>query len=271
MQVTKLRIPKGKDMKLKKIEIGQFLFEVIKEGWKTTTYEKVKEITLRVINKSETNQPIEFQRDIQTMLVSCKYGMKISDWFEPFQTAQDGYSIVAKSFVDIGISFGKECKVFCDGDKIQIGIKNLCNIHIIKESSEWFFFDVENKQTNEDVLIETVESTEINEDALLETVECFEVLEENVGISIQNVSINVNDENSIDLFFEILGVDDKCKEHGFGIKFGIYDKRNKIRESGQESRFEGEFIGFEIFSFENIRLPMPVNEIGKIRIYPTKY
>lgn len=240
-------------MKSKDLEIGKLHFEVIKEA-DINGYGFG--IVLRVVNRSNDNQPIQFQGGNKTMLISYKYGMKNNHWFNPRQIEGDGYSIIAKSFVDVGISFQRGNDKFYDGDKIQIDIKNLCKIHIQRENSEWFFLEAENKQTICDTL--------------LETVECFESLEESIGISIQNISINIKKDNVIDLFFEVLAIDDKCKANGFAIEYGIYDKSNKIRQYSNIKRYSGDFIGFEIYAFRNIELPMPAKEIGKIRIYPTK-
>lgn len=249
-------------MKSKDIEADGLYFEVTEEG--VPRRGNAHCVLMKILNKTDKFKVIKLPKPI---LISIKNETKQSAWCVPVEIEfSPGCRIDSKSFTTISIEFNNDvCDKFYDGDKLQLNINNVCNLYIERSESEWFFVGIEKRQ-----IVRTLSP----EDYLLETVECFESLEESIGISIQNVSINIKKNNIqssvIDLFFEVLAIDDKCKETGFAIEYGIYDKNNKIRKFSNIKRYSGDFIGFEIFAFQNIELPMSLKDIGKIRIYPTK-
>lgn len=255
-------------MKSKDLEIGGLYFEIIEDKLPENGTNKV---IVRIANKTDCNKSILLAKD--PMLISSKYGMKEYSYCAPDElTLRIEYNIYPESFFDACIEFNSDvCDSFYDGDKLLLDIKDICNLCLQRENSEWFFTEVENKQISKGTsLVSKTESLESREDALLNKVECLEFLEESIGISIQNVSINIIEDNLIDLFFEVLATDDKCKADGFAIEYGVYDKKNKIRKSSIIRRYPDDFIGFEIFSFRKNIIPITIEEIGKIRIYPTK-
>jgi hypothetical protein len=80
----------------------------------------------------------------------------------------------------------------------------------------------------------------------------------------------VVDENSLNLFCEVLALNGEVPQKGFNVEVAIYDSENSIIYQTSLSKYDGEFKGFEVFNFGTIRLDIPVDEISKIRIYPTR-
>ena len=59
-------------------------------------------------------------------------------------------------------------------------------------------------------------------------------------------------------------------EDDFNIEFAIYDTNNDIVYTDSESKYADDFKGFEVLTFDYIKLDITVDEISKIRIYPTR-
>ena len=101
-------------------------------------------------------------------------------------------------------------------------------------------------------------------------IEHFEAIEEQFGIILQNFSIKVEDENSLKLFCEVLALNGEIPENDFTINIAIYDSNNEIVYTDSESKYAEEFKGFEVLTFDYIKLDITIDEISKIRIYPTR-
>ena len=54
------------------------------------------------------------------------------------------------------------------------------------------------------------------------------------------------------------------------ILLSIYDSNNEIVYTDSESKYAEEFKGFEVLTFDYIKLDITIDEISKIRIYPTR-
>lgn len=98
-------------------------------------------------------------------------------------------------------------------------------------------------------------------------IEHFEAIEEQFGITLQNFSVKVEDENSLDLFCEVLALDGKVEKSDFTIEAAIYDSNNDIIYHSSIS--SNDFKGFEVYHW-TISLDITVDEISKIRIYPIR-
>ena len=101
-------------------------------------------------------------------------------------------------------------------------------------------------------------------------IEHFEVIEEKIGISLQNMSASITDDNSIKLYCEVLPLTESGPACSFAIETAVYNKSNKVIGFSNIRREKSDFLGFEIFSFGNVGLSANVDEIGKIVFYPTK-
>ena len=72
------------------------------------------------------------------------------------------------------------------------------------------------------------------------------------------------------LFFEILALNSEIPNNDFTINVAIYDNNNEIVYTDSESKCAEDFKGFEVLTFDRIKLDITVDEISKIRIYPTR-
>ena len=76
----------------------------------------------------------------------------------------------------------------------------------------------------------------------------------------------MEDENSLDLFCEVLALDGKVEKSSFTIETAIYESDNDIVYHTR--LHSSDFKGFEVYHFGTIRLDITVDEISKIRVYP---
>lgn len=74
----------------------------------------------------------------------------------------------------------------------------------------------------------------------------------------------------MNVFCEILALNGEMPENDFTINIAIYDNNNDIVYTDYESKYADDFKGFEVLTFDRIRLDITVDEISKIRIYPTR-
>lgn len=233
---------------LKELDINGVLIEIL--------CIKGRFITLRIINKSEmVYAAIEGSR-----YISVSNGiLKLSD-VEPCDM-EYGMTIPTLSFIDVVISFVKDGNKFKvnNGDRIEIRLKNIANLTAEYQSGEWYVIEYDNQR----MLREYIESRCMR----------LETIEEKFGISIQNISIDIEFDDgitSIKPYCEIIAISDQSPFFDFSIEVGIYDKSNKIIGFTSIHRYKSDFMGFEIFSFNSIEINKPLKEIGKIVFYPTK-
>lgn len=188
--------------------------------------------------------------EVDIKYISTKHGLKKGvGFFRDF--------IPDNSFVDLDIGFEDITGAF-NGDRIELLVNEgkFASLRLIREKGQW-------------VIVESIERNTLNRD-LKKKIEHFEAIEEQFGITLQNFSVRVIDENSLDLFFEVLATNgEECKK-GFNIEVAIYDAEGDIVNFRAISRHDNDFKGFEVFSFSSIRLDISVDEISKIRIYPTR-
>ena len=172
---------------------------------------------------------------------------------EPFDIGYNsiGIELLPSSFVDVNMEFATE--KLLPGDKIELCLYKKAKLLIEYIDNDWYVNDC----------------NELVEGANLTTrVEHFEVLEDKIGIILQNFSIRIED-NSISAFCEVLsnGEGPKCD---FSVEVAVYDKDNQIVAFGSMHKIKDDFMGFEVFSFFNLSIDIPLNEISKIVFYPTK-
>lgn len=226
---------------LKDTQIGNVSFDI---------FENSNNIILRIINNGK---PIKTNID-GSRYISVKRGILKLDRCLPFEMSLDsGYVISENSFLDTELDF--QLKNIYNGDRIELKILNIADFTLIRQNSTWLVLEEHDK-----------ESIKIELDSRIEH---YEAIEEKIGLTLQNFSVIVVDENKISLFCEVLS-DIKGPKYSFAIEIAIYNKNNKIVTYGRIEKDKEDFLGFEVFSFREKSLPISIYEIGKIAFYPTK-
>ena len=169
----------------------------------------------------------------------------------------NGSFLQPNSFVKAAMDFEKLTKLH-NQDRIELDINEgaIASLLLVRENGQWYI-----KQQKETYIV--------NND-LKKKIEQFEAIEEQLGITLQNFSVKVEDENSMKVFCEVLALNGEIPENDFTINIAIYDNNNEIVYTDSESKYAEDFKGFEVLTFDRIRLDITVDEISKIRIYPTR-
>ncbi|MBR1467067.1 MAG: hypothetical protein IJ606_00345 [Bacteroidaceae bacterium] len=228
---------------LKDKKFNGITFEIIREEFREG-YSCPFWLFLRVTNFTDLKKKI----DIHLNYISSKHGLKKSRQQE---------FIPNNSFVDLRFLFDDITKAY-DGDRIEMVVNEgkFATLRLIREKGQWS-------------IVESIERNAYN-GKLKSKIEHFEAIDEQFGITLQNFSVKVEDENSLNLFCEVLALNGEVPQKGFNVEAAIYDSENSIVFQTSLSKYDGEFKGFEVFNFGTIKLDIPVDEISKIRIYPTR-
>ena len=226
---------------LKDKKINGITFEIIREEFREG-YSCPFWLFLRVTNFTDLKKKI----DIHLNYISSKHGLKKS-WQQEF--------IPNNSFVDLRFLFDDITKAY-DGDRIEMVVNEgkFATLRLIREKGQWS-------------IVESIERNTYSRQ-LKSKIEHFEAIEEQFGITLQNFSVKVEDENSLDLYCEVLAFDGKVEKSDFTIEAAIYDSENEIVY--HTSLSSSDFKGFEVYHFGKIYLDITVDEISKIRIYPIR-
>jgi hypothetical protein len=160
--------------------------------------------------------------------------------------------------LDFCENYQNEIEQACDGDRMELIVNDgkIASLLLIRDGGKWY-------------ITESRESGSINTN-IKNKIEHFEYLDEKFGLTLQKFSVRVIDENSLDLFCEVLAMNGEVSEDGFNIEVAIYDADDNIVKLDSISRYDNDFKGFEVFHFGPIKLDISVEEISKIRIYPTR-
>lgn len=229
--------------RLKDKSFNGISFEIIKEEF-SEGYSCPFWLFLRVTNFTDHKKKI----DVRMNYISIKYGLKKS-WAQEF--------IPNNSFSDLRFLYDDITAAY-DGDRIEMEINDgkFASLRLIREKDNW-------------MVVESIERSTYNKE-LKSKIEHFESIDEQFGIILQNFSVKVEDENSLKVFCEVLALNGEIPDNDFTINIAIYDNNNDIVYTDYESRYAEEFKGFEVLTFDSIRLEITVDEISKIRIYPTR-
>ena len=204
------------------------------------------ELHLRISNYNDHKKKIK----VDIKYISEKHGLKTHG-------GVFGEFIPDNSFVDLNVGLD-DITGACNGDRMELIVNDgkFATLRLLRERGQW-------------TIVESIERSTYNRD-LKSKIEHFEAIEEQLGITLQNFSIKVEDENSLKLFCEVLALNGEIPENDFTINIAIYDSNNEIVYTDSESKYAEEFKGFEVLTFDYIKLDITVDEISKIRIYPTR-
>ena len=231
-------------------------FEILKEGLGQNSW-KPFVVTMRVTNTNEKKKKLS----LKVNYISIHHGLKKGSVL-CFDFGSYGSFLQSHAFVDMTLDFCEnyqnEIEQACDGDRMELIVNDgkIASLLLIRDGGKWY-------------ITENSESGSINTN-IKNKIEHFEYLDEKFGLTLQKFSVRVIDDNSLELFFEVLAMNGETRHEGFNIEVAIYDSDDNIVKFACISRHDNDFKGFEVFHFGPLKLDIPVEEIGKIRIYPTR-
>ena len=222
-------------------------FEILKEEYREG-YSNPFTLLLRITNFNDKKKKI----GVEMKYISIDYGLKDGSLWD---FGHHERFLDDNSFVDVDVSFG-DIRRAKDGDRIEMVVNEgkFATLRLIREKGQWS-------------IVESIERNTYSRQ-LKSKIEHFEAIEEQFGITLQNFSVKVEDENSLDLYCEVLALDGKVEKSDFTIEAAIYDSENEIVY--HTSLSSSDFKGFEVYHFGKIYLDITVDEISKIRIYPIR-
>lgn len=237
---------------LKDKEFKGLFFEITSDGVGEEWQGRFS-INLRITNLNDKKKKVE----VDANYISVEHGLIDIAYGEPSGIRSGGRFLQANSFVDAKLYFDV-IKQSREGDRIELEINDgkIASLLLIKERNQWFIVEEKSQnKTNRDIK---------------KLIEHFDAIDEKFGLVLQNFSVKVEGESSLKLFCEVLALNGEIPEEGFSIEVAIYDTDNNIVYHDSISKYDDEFKGFEVFAFNSINLDIPVDEIGKIRFYPTR-
>lgn len=222
-------------------------FEILKEEYREG-YSNPFTLQLRISNFNDKKKKI----GVKMKYISIEYGLKDGSLWN---FGNNERYLEDNSFVDVDVSFA-DIRKAKDGDRIEMLVNEgkFATLRLIREKGQWS-------------IVESIERNTYSRQ-LKSKIEHFEAIEEQFGITLQNFSVKVEDENSLDLYCEVLALDGKVEKSDFTIEAAIYDSENEIVY--HTSLSSSDFKGFEVYHFGKIYLDITVDEISKIRIYPIR-
>lgn len=246
---------------LKDISFQEISFEIFKEG--ITESDNFLFLSMRVFNHSKTKKNVEAFMYYH----SVKKGV-LDVYTDPFGLGCGGCLLPAGSFVDAVLTC-EELMETTEGDRLEITLKidnkKYPSFLVTKQLDDWYVFEnnpIGSKHKD-------LSSKSINKE-IKKKIENFEFIEEQFGLNLQKFSVRVVDEYSLNLFCEVVALNGEVPQEGFNIEVAIYDADDEIVYQDCIKKFDGDFKGFEVYNFGNITLDIPIEEISKIRIYPTR-
>lgn len=224
--------------------------DIINDGYiKSKSYYS---IIVRVTNHSDHKKKVQ----LKARYISIEEGL-LNTYGSIDILGGSGTFLRPQSFVNVAMDFEK-LKRLHNQDRIEFDINegSIASLLLIREREQWW-------------IEESKERSTYNKN-LKSKIEHFEAIEEKFGIILQNFSVKVDDENSLKLFCEILALTGEIPKNDFTINIAIYDNNNEIVYTDSKTKYAEEFKGFEVLTFNYIKLDITVDEISKIRIYPTR-
>ncbi len=248
-------------------EINELLgLEIKIESFEDTTMtggENAFIIYLKIDNKTLKSRKINLLK--ATYVTKKREQLEQDIWLSGHITGEG--TLKPNSFKKAGLVFYKsKLKRILNNDLIYISIelpKEGIEITLCYQNNEKNWILIDKEKTEIEIKL-THKQLEKN---LLKRIERLEAFEERLEVSIQNISIKV--ENYITLFCELHPINGTSIEEDINIECVIYDKEGLVIDKTSASIDSDDFFGFEIlemnFFGDNIG-----EQINKIRIYPKK-
>ncbi len=227
---------------------------------------------LRIKNTSGTRKKLAIDMD-GTRYISAKNGIDYAYKILPYQfSLSTGDFLPQNSYLDIKIKY-KDIQGANNGDRMEIKLKDFAILPLVLLDNQWYWHtDVIEYIGGEFVLRPPISRAEkiMQKKKLKNKIEHFESIDEKFGLTLQNFSFEIIDWNNIKMFCEVIALTDEILEEGFTMNIAIYDNNNDIVYTDSKSVYAEDFKGFDILTFDYIKLDIDIDEISKIRIYPTR-
>ena len=223
--------------------------EIIRDGYiKSDSYYS---IIIKVTNHNDKKKKVQ----LNARYISIEDGLL--DTYGGIDMLGSGRFLQPQSFVNVAMDY-KELKSLHDQDRIELDINEgtIASLLLIRLYDQWWIAESKERSTYSRNIKSKIEH--------------FDAIDEQFGITLQNFSVKVEDENSLKVFCEVLALNGEIPKNDFTINIAIYDNNNEIVYTDSESKYAEEFKGFEVLTFDYIKLDITVDEISKIRIYPTR-
>ena len=222
--------------------------EIIRDGYiKSDSYYS---IIIKVTNHNDKKKKVQ----LNARYISIEDGLL--DTYGGIDMLGSGRFLQPKSFVNVAMDYN-QLKRLHDQDRIELDINKgtIASLLLIRLYDQWW-------------IAESKERSTYNRN-LKSKIEHFETIDEQFGITLQNFSVKVEDENTLKVFCELLALNGVIPENDYSINIAIYDGNNDIIYTSLECIYADKFKGFQVLTFDHIKLDIAVDEISKIRIYPT--
>ena len=253
-----------KELEFKGLHLELLLAEVDKEDFPRERFRAI----LRIKNTNDNKKKVAIKQD-GTKYISKEHGIEYPYLIKPYQFAiSNGTFIDPESFVDVTMQFDV-VKEAHNGDRMEIELTDIAHLPLVLCDNQWYWCidEIEYIRTESGL---SREEKKLLKKQLKSKIEHFESIDEKFGLSLQNFSFEIVDWNTLQVFCEVLALNGDISEEDFNIEMAIYDADNDIVCLKSISKYGNDFKGFEVFGFGPIQLDFPIDEISKIRIYPTR-
>ena len=223
-------------------------------GWVGVGKDPTIEIVLRLTNHTKQSRLITLNGSRN---ISKLNGILDIDHYEPYAINYciDRFRLAPEAFVDAYLEFHAEDVT--EGDRFEIKL-NDATVVIQNMNNTWDIIDFYEVHSLSDPFSNTSPNIRF---------EHLEALEEQVGISLQNFSVQSKCEGIIQAYCEILSVS-KMAKSSFWIVAAAYDIDNKVIGYARELIDPKDFLGFSVLSFR-IDLSKSSSSVERILFYPS--
>lgn len=234
------------------IEIEDLKLEWIKEAMTTIGWDRKFAITIRITNQSSRSKFVVLKPEY----ISISKG-RIEEGCNMSHYMYSGQELLSNSFVDVKISCGGlKRSIVSDGDRIELKIPKIASLLLKRHNSQWYFVECNKIISNDEIKAK---------------IEQFETIEEKIGITFQNFSVHIKDEQSFDLFVETMITDEeRCK--GFPkipLKLVLYDNDNNVIHMQGLNLYNNGYSIFQVLVFSVNISESTLSNISRIRIFPS--
>lgn len=222
-------------------------------------------IFLTIDNKTSKDRSIDVSK--ATYVTSKREQLEQDFWVNGYMQGEG--NIKPNSFIKAGLAFEMtKLKNVLEKDNVYIPIK------LVKEGVE---LNLRFQKTRNTWILEEIEKVDIEieltpkqlEKKLLKGIEKLEAFEERLEITIENISININDDSMIKVFGELHSNSGTALNEDIKIECIVYDNQDRVIYIGKEVIYSSRFFGFEAFLINIYHINI-AKKVSKIRLYPKK-
>ena len=230
--------------------------------------EKLFLIYLVIDNKKSINREINLLK--ATYITNKREQIEQDEWQPGYIEGKD--TLMPNSFKKSGLVFNKKkLKSISNNDFVYITLElpqegKQLTVTFKKDENKWQMTQVVNSDLEIKLTPKQLEKT------LLQKIERLDAFEERLNVSIEKLSIKVDNDDSVrfSLFGELHTTSGTELKNSIKVVCVLYDKDSKILEQRTSYFVADTFCGFEVFEFR-FNEDGIANEVGSIRIYPKKW